>query len=441
MLIKSDDIELLLVPITNNSPQGVYLKEDNVLYRPLRNLFNISQTSLRKLISNPQQDEIDILDKENKSHWNKLSEELLSIFKYKARDLSLIGWFLCSQIVLDSSFKSLQLSLSWLEILLTEQWESLQPNIENSNKKDSLECEQIKYKELELFLGDSIESCLFYTPFMLSLFVGRVSFYQYTQAERRGESAALKQSLVSTVKQEQQVIRQKQQTLLLCVKSLHHIQTILNKSEYQKNKSSFLFFIKIIESYIKGLDNISQGIIASIIEPEVNNIISDNQIIDNSLDYKEVKSANSFIGLNSGNINDNSNFECKSRQLAFLQLREIAHYFRINEPHSPISFLIEKSIRWGQLSLKELWQEILADKNDNFIERIFNITGVNETEWVELPKVTATLMQNARDINNEFQPAYYQTVNIETTLTEDPLTGDMTKKDSQPAEDKSALRW
>lgn len=44
---------------------------------------------------------------------------------------------------------------------------------------------------------------------MLSPFVGRVSFYQYTQAERRGESAALKQSLVSTVKQEQQVIRQK----------------------------------------------------------------------------------------------------------------------------------------------------------------------------------------------------------------------------------------
>ncbi len=434
MLMKPSDLSLLLTPISTEYPHGEYLKSNSSLYRPLRNLFNISQTSLRKLISNPQQEEIESIEKENSDNWNKLSAELISTFKHKARDISLIGWYICSQIVLDPKFNALQLSLSWLETLFSEQWAILQPNIEHSNFQDHHECEQIKYKELSLFLGDTKESCLFYTPFMLAPLIGRINFYQYTQAEHKGEKDGLKQQIRAEILNEQESIINKQTTLLNCLKSLNAIQEKINISVSTQQKCSFVFFIKIIESYLKALNSLSSGIIKPDVKKEIK---CEEYNIDTQLESLERKN----ISVSTSNSYIKNNYQVISRELAFLQLRELSNYFRTTEPHSPISFLIEKAIRWGQLSLKELWQEILNDKNENFIERIFNITGVNEDGLTSLPEVVS-LTANNSNINNELQSKEGQGAMLPETLLSDirPL-GNIEKKESQLAENKTALRW
>lgn len=46
----------------------------------------------------------------------------------------------------------------------------------------------------------------------------------------------------------------------------------------------------------------------------------------------------------------------KARQDAFRRLSEVADYFRIHEPHSPVSYLVQRAIKWGQMPL-ELWLE------------------------------------------------------------------------------------
>ena len=432
MLMKPSDLSLLLAPISADFPHGEYLKSNSTQYRPLRNLFNISQTSLRKLISNPHQEEIESIEKENLNNWNELSKELLSTFKDKARDISLIGWYICSQIVLDSTFNSLQLTLSWLETLLLEQWENIQPNIKCSDYQDQNECENIKHKELSLFLGDTKESCLFFTPFMLSPLVGRVNFYQYTQAEHKGEQTNLKQQMRAEILNGQQEIINKQDMLSNCLKSLNKIQEAINLSNKQQ-KYSFAFFIKIIESYLKALNTLSSGIIKLPVKSEVENNKSN---IESQLEplVKKTMSTSTMSQYTEG-----SN-QVISRELAFLQLREISNYFRSTEPHSPISFLIEKAIRWGQLSLKELWQEILNDKNESNIERIFNITGVNEEGHISLPEVVSSI-KTISNINNELQLKEEQEFIPETSLSDIRPLGNIEKKENQPAENKTALRW
>lgn len=65
----------------------------------------------------------------------------------------------------------------------------------------------------------------------------------------------------------------------------------------------------------------------------------------------------------------------KSRHEAFQQLSQISQFFRRTEPHSPISYIIEKAVRWGNMSLGELMQELIPDTGSRTTYGA--LTGVN----------------------------------------------------------------
>jgi len=60
---------------------------------------------------------------------------------------------------------------------------------------------------------------------------------------------------------------------------------------------------------------------------------------------------------------------------ALLRLTEIADYFRRTEPHSPISHLIQRTIRWGHMSLPDLLREIVKD--DDVLTKIWDTLGLS----------------------------------------------------------------
>lgn len=51
----------------------------------------------------------------------------------------------------------------------------------------------------------------------------------------------------------------------------------------------------------------------------------------------------------------------RSRQDAFNRLDEIARYLRQVEPHSPVSYLVQRAVNWGRMSFEDLLQELLKD--------------------------------------------------------------------------------
>ena len=66
------------------------------------------------------------------------------------------------------------------------------------------------------------------------------------------------------------------------------------------------------------------------------------------------------------------------REAALQQLREIARFFRRTEPHSPISYSIEQVVRWSELSLPELIQELIPDEGARSNYR--TLTGIQSRE-------------------------------------------------------------
>ncbi|MCP4321109.1 MAG: type VI secretion system protein TssA [Psychromonas sp.] len=67
-----------------------------------------------------------------------------------------------------------------------------------------------------------------------------------------------------------------------------------------------------------------------------------------------------------------------SRDDAFKQLNTIAEYFLKTEPHSPISYILSKAIKWGNMPLEELMQELIPDSSSR--ETYSSLTGVKVDE-------------------------------------------------------------
>lgn len=63
-----------------------------------------------------------------------------------------------------------------------------------------------------------------------------------------------------------------------------------------------------------------------------------------------------------------------NRELAFKQLKEIAEFFRKTEPHSPVSYLLDKAVRWGDMPLTALIQELIPDSSSR--SHFSELTGV-----------------------------------------------------------------
>jgi type VI secretion system ImpA family protein len=53
----------------------------------------------------------------------------------------------------------------------------------------------------------------------------------------------------------------------------------------------------------------------------------------------------------------------RSRQDALKRLADVAEFFRKTEPHSPVSYLVQRAVKWGNMPLDNWLQEVIKDEN------------------------------------------------------------------------------
>mgnify|MGYP003599700283 FL=1 len=65
----------------------------------------------------------------------------------------------------------------------------------------------------------------------------------------------------------------------------------------------------------------------------------------------------------------------QNREQAMQVLQDIADYFQANEPHSPVSYMLQKTIKWSQMPLHEWLGHVI--KNENPLESVQELLGVS----------------------------------------------------------------
>jgi len=66
-----------------------------------------------------------------------------------------------------------------------------------------------------------------------------------------------------------------------------------------------------------------------------------------------------------------------SRDEAYRRLREVAEYLRRTEPHSPVSFLVERAIGWGQMPFQAVIKDVLK-ANGPAYAAVLETLGIHE---------------------------------------------------------------
>lgn len=69
----------------------------------------------------------------------------------------------------------------------------------------------------------------------------------------------------------------------------------------------------------------------------------------------------------------------RTRAQALQQLREVADYFRLAEPHSPVAYLADKAVRWGSMPLHEWLRLVVKDPSSlGHVDELLGITRSHE---------------------------------------------------------------
>jgi type VI secretion system ImpA family protein len=66
----------------------------------------------------------------------------------------------------------------------------------------------------------------------------------------------------------------------------------------------------------------------------------------------------------------------RSRSEAYRRLLEAAEYLLRTEPHSPTPYLVKRAVAWGNMTLVDLLQELVANEHDR--KAIYGLLGVKE---------------------------------------------------------------
>lgn len=66
----------------------------------------------------------------------------------------------------------------------------------------------------------------------------------------------------------------------------------------------------------------------------------------------------------------------RTRAQALQQLREVAAFFRRTEPHSPVAYLAEKAVKWGDMPLHEWLRKVVKDQGS--MAHLQDLLGLEE---------------------------------------------------------------
>ena len=454
MLFTEELKQTLLQPINEENFCGEYLKSERATFRPLRNAFNLAQTSLRKLSQNPDGDELEQLQDENLNNWAELSSNLLDVFTNKSRDIELIGWFISAQLVEDKSAQGLAIAFEWFSALVENHWQTLQPILPDNKLSAQGEAEQLteltqfKVKAFFQLLGDSEESSLLYGPLLMFPLVGNITFYQYQSAERKGKLTALK-TIANSLAEERAVIQQKLDGLNRAITAIetlnHHVSEKTQPAHVLAPNFNFIrSLILKVEKAIEFLTGIKA--VTSATQTEVEQI--ENVTVNTANEFAQSESLKSHSAMTTSaivnvgqDLTQTAATNSMNRNIAFHQLREISNYFRESEPHSPVSFLLEKAIRWGGMSLPELLTEMVSEPDGDLLNRIFNTAGLDQSEQVMLPDVTRASV-SIKDASTLSSAQDSRTQNVEPRVADiESETQPNQKSIKEDSNAPTALRW
>ncbi len=364
--IETINIAATLLPIAGSNPAGVDLRADvspTSLYYQIKDARNLARTAERQQMQGTVNQAPD-------EGWQKVFVLASDILATKSKDLEICAWYI-EALLRKFGFAGLRDGFKLARELCEKYWDQLYPLVEG----DDLSSKLFPFTGLN---GDDSDGALIMpiTNVLLTQgkTVGPFAQWHYKQA--------LEISHVTNVDKQAKRISSGGVALkdiqLAVTETAPEFFRILY-ADLQAARSEFDQLTHCLDEKCGADSPPSSKIRATLSEcldsvkflagPALTTALqaSDNVNLDGA---EQVGSADQLQPTN-----------IMTRDKAFDVLESISSYFKEAEPHSPVSYLIQKAIRWGRLPLPELWEELIRD--DTMRKQLFTISGIEISNAVK----------------------------------------------------------
>lgn len=362
------DIDSLLIPIGDISPTGDDVRNDfspTSLYQTIKTERNEARAAERQAVHADEAFEAT-------AHWNRITEIAPTILSTQSKDLEIACWF-AEAMVRRYGFSGLRDAFKLILGLLDTYWDNLHPMPDEYGLETRTSC-------IAGLNGEGSEGVLIAPLRRVDITQGHhpapFGLWQYRQAL---DTKNIKDSDTRDNK-------------------IASLGFSLNDIEKAVEESSEIFYVNIHDDLNEAIDYYTRignkldelcGIhdappTRTIVEVLKENLgavlhLAQHKLPSDAPIEEDAEEEISAETTESGEVQvKKAKGPIENREDAFKQLLEIASYFRKYEPHSPISYMLQKAVKWGNMPLNELIAELIPDSSSR--ERYTDLTGVTGDE-------------------------------------------------------------
>lgn len=361
------ELDALLAPISDETPAGEDARTDaspQSLYQTLKRERSSARAAERKSVHDGDSHEAD-------EHWREVLTLAPQLLKEHSKDLEVASWY-TEALVRKHGFQGLRDAFALIHGLVEQYWDNLYPMPD----EDGLETRVAPLSGLN---GEGAEGVLIAPIRKVPITEGQppapFSFWQYQQA-------------LDIQKLADEDARQAKEDKLG-----YGIADI----EKAVMESSDAFFTDQLEDLDQALEHFRTchqlldqhcGIDTAPPARNILDVLEECRGAINHLGRDKFAAANDIEQTEEGDVEEPTAAGAESqkaprkggmtREDAFRQLREISEFFRKTEPHSPVSYVLQKAVKWGNMRLDELIQELIPDSSSR--AHYSELTGVEIEE-------------------------------------------------------------
>jgi type VI secretion system protein ImpA len=345
------ELDGMLGPISEDNPVGDDIREDSSgtsPYNLIKDARNAARSAERKNMFEASNSEAD--DK-----WREVMDLASDILQNQAKDLDVASWY-TESLIRHHGFRGLRDGFKLIQGLLEQYWDNLYPMPD----EDGLETRVASLTGLN---GEGAEGVLI--PPIRNVDItegsepGPFNFWKYQQAldvekviedEAKAEKAAKVGFSVDDV---DRAVTESSDSFFIDL-----------RDDISDALSTYRDISRILDEKCGANDSPPTSNIINALEEclgTINHIAKYKFPADESPEESEEDSSTS-TSPSSGSAAVASG-PVKSREQAFKSLTEISEFFRKTEPHSPISYILARAVKWGDMPLDSLIRELIPESS------------------------------------------------------------------------------
>ena len=360
------DINSLLEPISEDNPVGTDIREDaspSSAYFTIKDARNSARTAERNSMFDGGSSEAD-------ENWRKILELAPDILKHDAKDLEIASWY-TEALIRRYGFPGLKAGFSIIKQMIEMYWDNLYPLPD----EDGIET---RVSSLTGLNGEGAEGVLI-APIRNAKITedvqpGPFNYWQYTQALdiqkiSDDDSRAEKTSKIGfNIEDFENVVAGSSEDFYLTL-----------KNDITECLADYREISRMLDEHCGNMDAPPTSNIINALESTLGviNHVAKYKLPDESSNEEEFNE-DGTVSESTSTETKGSNGPIQNRTEAFRRLNEISDYFRKTEPHSPISYALDKAVKWGDMSLSELMRELIPDSSS--LNYYGSLTGIKTDE-------------------------------------------------------------